>query len=288
MSTNTEIREAINTYVRRKGQTRAGFTSVEGGALIPKELLAPEKEKVDSIDLTKYIRIVPVNHGSGKYPVIHKSNGKMLSIAELERNPELAKPTFTEVEYTIETYRGYIPVSQEAIDDADFDIAALIADGIKDQDLNTKNEQIADILKTATPKVVVGLDGIITLLNTELKQFYNNKFYISSSLFNELDLLKDNTGRYLLEDDITVASGKRIKGREVIVLDDEIIGNKKDDLVGFVGDAYEYCTLFDRQKASVKWVENDVYGQILAGYVRFDVKAVDEEAGCYITYTPSI
>lgn len=288
MPKNTETREAINAYVRTKDQTRSGFTSVEGGALIPEELLAPQKEKVDTVDLTKYVRVLPVNRGSGKYPIIKKSNGKMVSVEELAKNPELAHPSFDEVKYDISTYRGYIAVSQEAIDDADYDVTGLIAEDIQDQDLNTKNAKIADIFKAAKAKAVTGLDGIVTLLNTGFKQVYNVKFYVSSSLFNELDLLKDKNGRYLLQDDITVASGKRIKGREVVVLDDEIIGKKKGDLVGFVGDAYEFCTLFNRKQASVKWIDNDIYGQLLAGYVRFDTKAVDEEAGYYITFKPEV
>jgi HK97 family phage major capsid protein len=285
MPNQIETREAINAYVRDKDQTRAGFTSVEGGALIPEELLKPQKELVDTVDLTKYVRKIPVNRGSGKYPIIKKSNGKMISVAELAKNPELAKPTFEEVTYDVETYRGYIPVSQEAIDDADYDISGLIAEDIQDQDLNTKNAKISAIFKTATAKPVTGLDGIVTLLNTGFKQVYNVKFYVSSSLFNALDLLKDKNGRYLLQDDITVASGKRVKSKEVVVLDDDMIGTKAGDLVGFVGDAYEFCTLFDRKKASVKWTDNDIYGQLLAGFVRFDTKAVDKKAGYYITYT---
>lgn len=286
MPKQNETREAINAYVRSKDQTRSGFTSVEGGALIPEELLAPKKELVDTVDLTQYIRTVPVNRGSGKYPIIKKSNGKMVSVAELAKNPELAKPTFEEVTYDIATYRGYIPVSQEVIDDADYDITGLIAEDIKDQDLNTKNAQIAAIFKTAPAKSVTGLDGIITLFNKGFKNVYTVKAYVSRSLFNVLDLLKDKNGRYLLQDDITVASGKRIKGKEVVVLDDDIIGTKDGDLVGFVGDAKEFCTLFNRKQASVKWIDNDIYGQLLAGFVRFDVKAVDTKAGYYITFTP--
>lgn len=285
MPKQTETREAINAYVRSKDQTRAGFTSVEGGALIPEELLAPKKELVDTVDLTQYIRTVPVNRGSGKYPIIKKSNGKMVSVAELAQNPELAKPTFAEVTYDIATYRGYIPVSQEVIDDADYDITGLIAEDIKDQDLNTKNAKIAAIFKSAPAKAVTGLDGLVTLLNTGFKNVYTVKAYVSRSLFNQLDLLKDKNGRYLLQDDITVASGKRVKGKEVVVLDDDIIGTKAGDLVGFVGDAKEFCTLFNRKQASVKWIDNDIYGQLLAGFVRFDVKAVDTKAGYYITYT---
>jgi HK97 family phage major capsid protein len=286
MPKQIETREAINAYVRDKDQTRAGFTSVEGGALIPEELLAPKKELVDTVDLTQYIRTVPVNRGSGKYPIIKKSNGKMVSVAELAQNPELAKPTFAEVTYDIATYRGYIPVSQEVIDDADYDITGLIAEDIKDQDLNTKNAKIAAIFKSAPAKAVTGLDGLVTLLNTGFKNVYTVKAYVSRSLFNALDLLKDKNGRYLLQDDITVASGKRVKGKEVVVLDDDIIGTKAGDLVGFVGDAKEFCTLFNRKQASVKWIDNDIYGQLLAGFVRFDVKAVDTKAGYYITFTP--
>jgi len=290
MPNQIETREAINEFVRSKGnmQQRGDFTTVEGGALIPEDLMKPKKELVDTLDLTQYVRKVSVNRGSGKYPIIKKSNGKFTSVAELAANPKLATPTFDEVTYDIETYRGYVPISQEAIDDADYDISGLIAEDIQDQDRNTKNAQIAAIFKTAPAKAVTGLDGIITMFNKDFKKVYNVKAYVSSSLFNELDLLKDKNGRYLLQDDITVASGKRIKGKEVVVLDDDVIGTNEGDLVGFFGDAYEFITLFDRKQASVKWTDNNIYGQLLAGFVRFDVKAVDNAAGYYVTFTPEV
>src|SRR6185312_9938297 len=163
-----------------------------------------------------------------------------------------------------------------------------IAEDIRDQERNTKNEQIAAIFKTAPKKAVTGLDGIIGMFNKDFKKVYNTKAFVSSSLFNALDLLKDKNGRYLLEDDITVASGKRIKGKEVIVLDDDVIGSKDGDLVGFFGDSHEFITLFNRKQASVKWVDNDIYGQLLAGFVRFDVKSVDDAAGYYVTFTADV
>ncbi len=286
MSKNLETREAIKSYVQSKGQERAGFTSVEGGALIPEELLAPQKVPEDVVDLSKLINIRKVNSGSGKYPVIKKSGSKMTSVAELAENPELAKPTITEINYDIETYRGYIPVSQEVIDDADYDVTGLIAEEIQDQELNTKNAAIATILKTATAKAATGLDGIKGVINKDIKKVYNVKAIISASLYNELDTLKDANGRYLLQDDITVASGKRLLGKEVVVLDDDMIGAADGDLVGFIGDPKAFMTLFDRKRASVKWVDNDVYGQLLAGFIRFDVEKTDAEAGFYVTYTP--
>lgn len=288
MGVELEVRDGIKNYVRSKGAVRAGFTSVEGGALIPVELLEPKKAVQNKIDLTKYVNVVKVNSGSGKYPFIAGAGGVMTSVAELAANPELAKPTITEVPYDIQTYRGYVPVSQEVIDDADYDVTELISDNIQDQDLNTKNLAITTVLKSAAAKAVTGLDGIVTLLNTGFKDAYLIKLFITKSLYNALDLLKDADGRYLLQPDPTVASGKAIKGHEVVVLDDTAIATAAGDLKGFVGDAKEFATLFDRQQASVKWVDNEIYGQLLADFVRFDTRKVDSEAGFYITYTAAV
>ncbi|MNW36748.1 Phage capsid family protein [compost metagenome] len=284
-----ELRSAINTYVRSKGaEVRAvdGFKLVDGGALVPEELLTPEKAVEDRVDLLQYVKDVPARRSSGKYPIIKKSGTKMNTVAELEANPELAKPTISEITYSIETYRGYIPVSQEVIDDADYDIVGLIDEEISDQELNTRNFAIASVLKTAPAKTVVELDDIITLLNTGFKTAYQVKLYVSQSLFNALDLLKDKNGRYLLQDDVTVPSGKRLKGKEIVVLDDDMIGAAAGDLLGFVGDAKAFCKFFNRKQVSVKWVDNNVYGQLLAAFVRFDVVAGDTEAGYYVTYAP--
>lgn len=282
-----ELRSAINAYIRTKGaEVRAveGFKLVDGGALVPEELLTPEKAPEDVVDLLQYVKRVPVSSASGKYPVIAKSGSKMNTVEELEANPELAKPKITDVNYSVKTYRGYIPVSQEVIDDADYDIVGLIDEEIRDQELNTRNAAIAAVLKTATPKTVSSLDELITLLNTGFKTAYQVKLYVSQSLFNVLDLMKDNNGRYLLQDDVTVASGKRLKGKEIVVLDDEIIGDAAGDLKAFIGDAKAFCKFFDRKQVSVKWVDNNIYGQLLAGFVRFDVRKADENAGYYVTY----
>lgn len=282
---NQEIRTGINQYVKSKGQVREGFTSVEGGALIPEELLTPKKALEDIVNLKNLVNSTKVSSSGGKYPVIKKSGSKMNTVAELEKNPELAKPTITEVDYSIDTYRGYIPVSQEVIDDADYDITGLIADEIKDQELNTINVAIADVLKGAQAEDVEGIDGLKEVFNVKLKKAYNAKAIISASFYNALDTVKDKAGRYLLQDDITTSSGKRLLGKEVVVLDDEVIGEESGDMVGFIGDPKEFMTFFDRKQTSVKWVDHNVYGQLLAGFIRFDVKEVDSDAGFYVTYS---
>lgn len=280
-----EIRTGINEYVKTKGATR-DFTSVEGGALIPEELLTPEKAPEDVLDLTQLVNVRKVNRGSGKYPVIKKSGGKMVSVAELEANPKLANPEIEPISYDIETYRGYIPVSQEVIDDADYDVTGLIDEELQSQELNTKNAQIATALKTAPAKAVTGLDGLKGVFNKDISKVYAPKAVISASLYHELDTTKDDNGRYLLQDNIASESGKTLFGKEVVVLDDDVIGTSEGDLVGFIGDPKAFITLFDRKQATVKWVDHHVYGELLAVFTRFDVVATDDEAGFYVTFTP--
>ena len=279
-----DARRGINEFVRTKGQIREGFTSVEGGALIPEELLTPQKKPEEEVDLRNYVKVVSVSGASGKYPVISKSNGKMHTVEELAANPKLANPVIKEIDYKIATRRGYIPISQEMIDDADYDVTGLIRDEINSQSLNTSNADIAAKLKTAPAKAVVGIDGVKDLVNKDIKKVYPVKFIVSSSLYAEWDKLKDNNGRYLMQDSITASSGKMILGREVVVLDDEMIGNAKGDQVGFVGDAKSFVTFFDRKRTSVEWVDNQIYGKLLAGIVRYDVRETDTDAGFYITY----
>lgn len=281
-----EKRSAINAFVKSKGaEKRDGFTSVEGGALIPEELLQPQLEPEDIVDLSKYVRSVPVNSASGKFPVISKSGSKMATVKELEENPKLANPKMVEIDYSVATRRGYIPISQEMIDDASYDVTGLIADEIQDQSLNTKNADIAAVLQSATAKSVVGVDGLKDLINKGIKKVYDVKFFISASMYSELDKLKDKNGRYLLQDSITAASGKQLLGKEVVVLDDDVIGKADGDVVGFIGDAKAFASFFDRKQVSVKWVDNNIYGQLLAGIIRYDVKATDTKAGFYVTYT---
>lgn len=283
--TNEEFRTAIKGYVRSKGEERAGFTTVEGGVLIPDGSITTPQEKPETVvDLRKVVNVVPVTTGAGTYPVLGANKDVMISVAELAKNPELAKPTFIPVDYKVETFRGYIPVSQEVIDDADYNVEGLIAKHIDRQSLNTSNAKIASVLKTFTAKAASNLDDLKSIVNVDLDPAYNTKFVLSQSLFNEVDKMKDNNGRYLLQQDVTVQSGYKLFGREVIVLADNVIGAKAGDMVGFIGDLDTGVTFFDRKQVTVKWTDNDVYGQLLAGFVRFDAKKADADSGFYVTF----
>ncbi|UYT91090.1 phage major capsid protein [Enterococcus faecium] len=278
---------SINQFIRTKGEKRDGLTTVGAEAVIPVDRITkPEKQPETVVDLRQHVGRVPVTTGTGSYPILRANKNKMISVAELAKNPALANPEFTKVNYEIETYRGYIPVSQESLDDSDIDLGGLVAESIQRQSLNTSNAEIAKKLQTATAKTVTDIDGLKDIVNVTIDPAYNVKFIASQSFFNELDKMKDNDGRYLLQQDVTVASGYKLLGREVVVMADDVIGTAAGNKVAFVGDPSLFVKFFDRQQASVRWVDNDVYGQLLAGFVRFDVEVADTAAGFYVTLGP--
>lgn len=278
---------SINQFIRTKGEKRDGLTTVGAEAVIPVDRITkPEKQPETVVDLRQHVGRVPVTTGTGSYPILRANKNKMISVAELAKNPALANPEFTKVNYEIETYRGYIPVSQESLDDSDIDLGGLVAESIQRQSLNTSNAEIAAKLQTATAKIVTTIDDLKDIVNVAIDPAYAVKIIASQSFFNELDKMKDNDGRYLLQQDVTVASGYKLLGREVVVMADDVIGKTAGDKVAFVGDPSLFVKFFDRQQASVRWVDNDVYGQLLAGFVRFDVEVADTAAGFYVTLGP--
>ena len=280
-----EQREAFNHYLRTKEVRADGLKSAEGEAIIPVELMTPKEAKQDKTDLTSLVNIVNVKNASGKWAVVKLTDQTMNTVEELEENPELAKPTFTKVNYEIKTRRGHLPVSQELIDDADYDVMGLVAKQAKNQERITKNKEIAKVLKTATAKSAAGLDGLKDILNVELKPYYDATIVCTQSMFAALDKIKDKDGRYMLQTDITSPTGYKFAGRVIDVYPDDIIGDAKGEMKAFIGDVGEFATLFDRAQTTVKWQDDKIYGQYLGTANRFDVKKVDEAAGFYVTYT---
>lgn len=282
-----EQRDAIAKFIRT-GQTRdiEGLKTTDSGsaALIPTEVLKPhflEKTRNPLLDLVQRVK---VNSGSGKYPVIKKTDSKMASTEELKANPELGKPSISEIDYSIKTYRGYIPVSQEMIDDADYDIMSIVEDEVFNQGENTELSLVATILKSATQADAAGFDGIKDIYNKKLKSIYKASIVVTQSMFAALDKVKDKNGRYMLQTDVASPTGYSFGGKTIYPVDDTVFGSE-GDMKFFIGDVSEFVKLFDRSQVSVKWVNNDIYGQLLGLFIRLDVKNVDAAAGFFGTYT---
>mgnify|MGYP000996109065 FL=1 len=300
-------RESVNEFIRSKGRIRNESLRFEGQeeVLVPmneavnptqdglkkvgtekvtsKEIVTtPIREVKTVLDLKQFVTVHKASKGEGSYPILKHATSKMASVEELEKNPALAKPEFTDVAWKVKTYRGAIPLSQEAIDDADVDLLAIVAEAANQIKVNTTNDAIGTILKTFEEKQTADLDAIKAILNVDLDPAYNVSFVVSQSFYQKLDTLKDKNGRYLLQDSIVSASGKAFLGHPVFVVADTMLG-VAGEAKAFIGDVQRAVLFADRQELGLRWTDNEIYGQYLQAVVRFDVKKADAKAGYFVT-----
>lgn len=304
----TEYRDALNDFIRSKGEKREGVNFKDGEAVVPASLLTraldgiksetvdptipesvvynPQMEIKTVTDLKQFTNIFQATTASGKYPILKKATARLNSVAELEANPALAKPEFDEVDWAVKTYRGAIPISNESIQDSAVDLVGVIARHANEQKLNTTNFAIAEVFKTFTAKTAATLDDIKKIINVDLDAAYNKALVVSQTFYNVLDTLKDGNGRYLLQDSIISPSGKVVLGMPVSVIEDDLLG-AAGEAKAFIGDLGRAVLFADRVDVTVRWVEDSVYGQYLQVATRFDVKAADKNAGYFVTFTPA-
>lgn len=284
-----EARDAFNAFMRTKGEKRDGLTSDDAAVVIPESIIYdPTLELETVVDLASLVTKTQVSTASGKYPILKRPSAVLPSTEELVENPTLANPQFDNVEWDIDTYRGAIPVSQESLDDAQVDLGSLVAQHIQTLKINTTNAKIAAVLSTFTAKSfpAAGLvDGLKGVVNVDLDPAYSKSFVMTQSMFDTLDKVKDGEGRYLLQDQIGTATGKTLFGLPVVVIGDtqfastDVAGTKK----AWVGDLRRAVLFANRADIAVQWVENNIYGRILQGVLRFDIEKADADAGYMVT-----
>lgn len=279
-----ELKEGIELYIRSKGVSiRDDIKLTDIGAVVPKDIsYVPENQVITVQDLSEYVTKIPVTTNSGTWPVLNRATEKFNTTEELEENPALGKPTFNKVEWTVKTYRGAIPISQEAIDDAEIDVLALIQRNAHEQKINTVNNAIGEALKTFTPKQITNVDELKKLLNVDLDPAYKREFVVTQSFYQVLDSLKDKNGRYLLNENITGSSVAQILGHPIRVVSDTLLGNSGDK-VGFIGDLSRGILFADRAEFTIEWTNSNIYGKYLMAGLRFGVKKADEKAGFFVT-----
>ena len=290
-------KKAINDYIHSHGKVIDNaanhVTSTEAGVLIPEEIIYDPTAEVNSVvDLSTLVTKTPVTTPKGTYPILKRATDRFSSVAELAENPALAEPEFEHVDWSVSTYRGAIPLSEEAIADSAVDLTALVSQSINEKSVNTYNAMIAPVLQSFAAKATTTdtlVDSLKHILNVDLDPAYSRALVVTQSLFNTLDTLKDKNGRYLLHDasdSITDGTAKgTILGVPVYVVGDTLLGSLAGDQKAFVGDLKRGVLFTDRQQVTLAWEDSKIYGKYLGAAFRFGVQKADANAGYFVTNT---
>lgn len=308
--TKNDRRKAIIDYIRSKGTKRDGlkFEKTDEGTfvVINKRDIVPTTDGVSSTDVAKTIpdaisytpqreiqtvvdlklftNVFQATTKKGSYPTVANATTKMATVAELAANPKMAKPDFNEVDWSVDTYRQALPISQESLDDSEIDLMDLLSTNADQIKLNTTNDAISTVLKTFTAQTVASLDDLKLVNNTKLDPAYARTLVVTQSFYQWLDTVKDNNGRYLLQDSIISPSGKVVFGIPVVVVSDATLG-ATGEAHAFLGDIKRAVLFANRADFMIRWVDDNIYGQYLQAGMRFGVAKADANAGYFLTYT---
>lgn len=296
-----EVRD-FKEYIETRADIPGGSLKTNSGfVVIPEEIVNDIlKLKEVEFNLDQYVTVKSVENGMGRYPVVRQSQVSALpEVDELDENPELAVKPFFQLAYDIKTHRGYFRISREAIEDAKVDVLGELKQWMARTIAATRNAAIINVLKNGGPgedgdntripqESVSGstskdkVDGLKDVINKHIIPNYeNNVAIVSQTGFNTLDKLADKEDRYLIQPDIKEGSQKRLLGAKVVVLPDEMLGDKGANTLIF-GNLKDAITLFQRSQYEADWTDYKHYGECLMVALRQDCRLLDHKAAVVV------
>lgn len=203
-------------------------TNANGGYTVPEDIqtkIQHYKEAHFSLRQLVSVENVKTNKGARTYQTKAKAPG-FQKVNESGAVQEVTGPRFERITYTIEDYAGYLPVTNDLLNDSDANITQVIVDWIGQNSLVTDNAEILAILQGETAVELSGIAGIKTKINVTLGQAYRSaaRIVTNDDGLNYLDTLTDTTGRPLLNPNPTEPNKVQLRvGATVIPV--EIVPN---------------------------------------------------------------
>lgn len=276
---NNESEEVRNfkTYLETRG-TQGEVKLDDGMAVVPETIKTEILEKTENVlKLADLVTTVNVETGKGEIPFLRSNAQPLPTVDELEESPALGLVPYTPIQFKVNTHRAYITISNEMRDDNASNLLGMVQNHFARAVVATDNKLIMDKLNTLDATTATdGVDAIKRTINVELlaNGYQDLTILVNSSVYNTLDTMKDNNGRYILQDTLKDSPYKAINGVPVIVVPDtQLEGNKV-----FVGALKDAVALFDRSTWNVQWEEYLRYGISLSTAIRRDCQLIDEES----------
>lgn len=263
---------------------RMGFRNVmtegtlaDGGYTVPDDIQTRVNEYRDAkkslIDLVDKENVT-TNKGSRTYKKRSQQTG-FEKVGEGGKIKGKSTPQFERLNYEIEKYAGYLPVTNELLEDSDENIANTLIVWLGDESRVTRNKIIISVAKTQSKQSIAGLDDIKKILNVTLGQAFKptSKIVTNDDGLQWLDTLKNEKGEYLLQPSpadpmkMRLCAGATIVPVEVYPNDDlasdtETSGHRKIPFI--IGDLKEGIKFFDRNLMSIAQSTTAAIGELNA------------------------
>lgn len=282
-------------------------TPADGGYTVPEDistLVEQRREaKASLIDLVS-VENVTTNKGSRTFKKRSQQTG-FTKVGEGGKITKTSTPQFERMDYEIAKYAGYLPITNELLEDTDTNIVNTIVEWLGDESRVTRNNIILSLIKTKAETELKGLDDIKKVLNVTLGSAFKSTSVIvtNDDGLQYLDTLKDNDGKYLLQPNPANPMEMRLSAGAttvpVRVIPNADLATTLNKIPFIIGDLKEGIRFFDRKQLTINTSNVAAIGELNAfeedltlfrGIEREDCKIRDEEAfvNGYISTTPSV
>jgi HK97 family phage major capsid protein len=278
-----------------KGTALNETTGTEGGFTVPQDISTTVEELRSAVvSLVDFVRTENVSTNSGRRTFKTRKQAKGFNkVGEKGKIAQSDTPDFSKLEYAIAKYAGYLPVTNELLEDSDANIYDLIVNWLADESRATRNNLILEAIKTKAAEALDGLDGIKKALNVTLGQAFKatSRIFTNDDGLQYLDTLKDDNGRYLLQPNPSDPAQMRLAAGAttvpVVVIPNDVLATTEGKVPFIIGDLKEGVVIFDRNQVNIissstasvtgfNAFEEDM--TLLRAIEREDVKVRDEAA----------
>lgn len=302
------IKEVANA-IRRVAKTLNEGTGTEGGYTVPADIVTKIQELREAkFSLEELVTVESVSTMSGErtYKTRKQKKG-FTKVGEKSAISSVEGPAFSRIKYAIEKYAGYLPITNELLEDSDENLVNTVLAWLADESRVTRNNLILAAIRTKEAKAIdAGIKGIKSVLNKDLGQAFKPTSVIvtNDDGLDYLDQLEDNNGRPLLNPDPTNSANIQLRAGATVVpikvIPNDDMATSESKIPFLIGDFKEGIVLFDRKKINIMTSNTAVVGSgedeinafeddctIFRGIEREDVEVRDTKAfeNCYIDLT---
>lgn len=239
--------------------------------------------------------IVKTNKGKRTYQKKTTLSG-FSKISEGDNIPKLNGLNFEVVTYDIQDYAGFLPVTNDLINDTDANLTECIIKWLGDNERTTINNEVIELIKTLSPVTISHLDGIKHSINVTLGATYKDtsSIIVNDDGLNWLDTLKDSDGNYFLGHNPVEPKQMQLSvGASLIPVynvPNSVMPSVEDKYPIVIGDLQEAIKYWDRQQISIDVSDVASIGDVNAfsqnltlfrGLLRADFTLKDKNAIVY-------
>lgn len=289
-ATDNQVRSFEN-FLKTKQITRdisGGVGLPEGSVIIPETILPSEHEQHQFPRLGNLVRTIKVKSTTGKLPVFQTSDDVLELHDEFQGSEHHKAPEIKPIPWDLHTYTGAYVFSQELIQDSSYNWQSELQSRLRELQDNTQDQLIIKALTdNVTPTTSKNLiDDIKDALNEGLKPQDSQQasIILSQAAYAAIDKEKDTLGRGLLNPDPSQATGFRILGKQVVVIDDNLFPSAKTGDVNVLITPLKKAVInFQQSQITGRFIDNfDVWYRELGIFLREDVEQARPDLIIYL------